>query len=227
MAITFWASVIDEGRIAESPLAKFPIIKSKSQFPSAAARLRARYRANSYARGAILRAPISSSKINVSHTTYQFIRNSPYGYRPHHCARRAPAQPQEHQRRDSPQPLTVITGLSGSGKSRWRSTRSTPRASGVTSNRSRLTRASSSTSWKSRTSIRSRAYRPRSRSSRRPPAAARARRSARSPRSTIICGCSSPPSASRIAPTAGARSRARRPSRSFSTSGHCPKASAS
>ena len=35
----------------------------------------------------------------------------------HHRAWRAPAQPEEHRRRDPPQHLTVITGLSGSGKS--------------------------------------------------------------------------------------------------------------
>jgi excinuclease UvrABC ATPase subunit len=39
--------------------------------------------------------------------------------------------------------LIVITGLSGSANPRWRSTRSTPKASAATSSRSRPTLASS------------------------------------------------------------------------------------
>ena len=53
--------------------------------------------------------------------------------------------------------LIVFTGLSGSGKSRWPSTPSTPRASGATSSRCPRTPASSSGRWTSPTSTSSRA----------------------------------------------------------------------
>jgi excinuclease ABC subunit A len=65
----------------------------------------------------------------------------------------------------------VFTGLSGSGKSRWRSTPSTPRASAATSSRCRPTPASSSARWTSPTSTSSRACRRPSPSTRSRPAA--------------------------------------------------------
>ena len=88
---------------------------------------------------------------------------------------------------------------------RWRSTRSTPRASDATSNRCRPTRGSSSSGWRSRTSTRSKACRPPSRSSRRIPPRRRGRPSAPPPRSTTICGCSGRASAARFVRSAGAR----------------------
>ena len=49
--------------------------------------------------------------------------------------------------------LVVFTGVSGSGKTRWPSTPSSPRGSGVTSSASPATHASSWTSSSGRTSI--------------------------------------------------------------------------
>ena len=46
-----------------------------------------------------------------------------------------------------PNELVVVTGVSGSGKSRWYSTRCTPKASGATWKRSRRMRASSWIAW--------------------------------------------------------------------------------
>ena len=110
---------------------------------------------------------------------------------------------------------------------RWRSTRSTPRASAATSSRCRPTRASSSGRWTSRTWTRSRASRRRSRSTRRRPRATRARRSARSPRSTTTCACCGRAWASRTARSAGARSSGSRPSRSSTRRWSWPRARAS
>lgn len=47
--------------------------------------------------------------------------------------------------------LAVITGLSGSGKSHWRSTRSMPKANDVISRHSRPMRATCSGTWSART----------------------------------------------------------------------------
>ena len=73
--------------------------------------------------------------------------------------------------------LIVFTGLSGSGKSAWPSTRSSPRASAATSSRCRRTPASSSARWTSPTSTSSRGSPRRSRSTRSPPR--------KNPRSTV------------------------------------------
>ena len=100
--------------------------------------------------------------------------------------------------------LIVFTGLSGSGKSRSPSTRSTPRASAATSSRCRPTPASSSARWTSPTSTSSRACRRPSPSTRSRPPATPAPRSAPSPRSTTTSACSTPASACPTARTCGA-----------------------
>ena len=99
--------------------------------------------------------------------------------------------------------LIVFTGLVRARASRrWRSTRSSPRASAATSSRCRRTRASSSARWTSPTSTSSRVCRPRCRSTRSRPTATRARPSAPSPRSTTTCGCCTPAPARRTARSA-------------------------
>ena len=79
--------------------------------------------------------------------------------------------------------MVVFTGLSGSGKPRWRSIRCSPRASAGMSNRCRRTRASFWGRWTSRTSTLHRGVEPRGFDvTRRPRTAIRVRRSAQSPR---------------------------------------------
>ena len=98
--------------------------------------------------------------------------------------------------------LTVVTGLSGSGKSSLAF--DTIYAEGQRRYVETFppTPASSSTRWSAPTSTPSTASPPPSPSSRKPPAAALAPPSAPSPRSTTTSACSTPASASRTAPTA-------------------------
>ena len=123
--------------------------------------------------------------------------------RPSHRPWRSRAQPQERLARP-PARLAhrLHRACPGRASPRWPSTRSSPRASAATSSRSRRTPASSSARWTSRTSTSSRACPRPSRSTRSRPRATRARPSAPSPRSTTTCGCCSPASASRTAPSA-------------------------
>ena len=110
--------------------------------------------------------------------------------------------------------LAVITGLSGSGKSSLAF--DTIYAEG----QRRYVESLSSYArqflgrWTSPTSTRSTACRPRCPSTKRPPPRTRAPRWARSRRSTTTCACCTRASACRTAPSAGARSSARPPTRS-------------
>ena len=94
-------------------------------------------------------------------------------------------------------------GCRGRASRRWRSTRSTPRASAAMSSRCRPTPASSWARWTSPTSTSSRGCRRPSPSTRSRPAATPARRWAPSPRSTTTCGSSTPRIGHPHCPTCG------------------------
>ena len=118
--------------------------------------------------------------------------------------------------------LIVVTASAGPARARWRSTRSTPRASGGTSRPSRRTPGSSSRSWTSRTPTGSRASLPPSRSARSMAGTPAEARSARSPRSTTRSPCSSPGRRGRSAATAASRGPRHPGHRRASASRPCP-----
>ena len=106
--------------------------------------------------------------------------------------------------------LTVVTGVSGSGKSSLVFDISSPKASAATSNRSPPTPASFWTAWKSPMSTKSKASRRPSPFARKTPRATHAPPSPRPPSSTTTCACCGRAPAAPFAPRARRKSSATR-----------------